>query len=171
MSKIEYHDADPASINGTIREKNRDEDIILRDLKFLFDPEKYHYESKKTASSFNNNYYYIEYESIGDKDKILTIKEYLYVITPSLSNVINNHKTKYEWKIYLTILINFISSKYSDETSIMHATSDNIEFMMGSETDEIIEELLKSPLERYQELLEESVKGSESIFDSVIVLY
>ena len=45
------------------------------------------------------------------------------------------------------------------------------EFMMGSETDEIIEELLKSPLERYQELLEESVKGSEFIFDSVIVLY
>ena len=53
----------------------------------------------------------------------------------------------------------------------MHATSDNIEFMMGSETDEIIEELLKSPLERYQELLGESVKGSEFIFDSVIVLY
>ena len=41
--------------------------------------------------------------------------------------------------------INFISSKKdSDETCVMHAKSDTIEIMMGSETDEIIEELLKS---------------------------
>ena len=36
--------------------------------------------------------------------------------------------------------INFISSKkYSDETRTMHTKSNNIEIMMGSETDEIIE--------------------------------
>ena len=39
--------------------------------------------------------------------------------------------------------------------------------MMGSETDEIIEKLFESLLQRYQEGLEESVKGSEFIFDSV----
>ena len=43
--------------------------------------------------------------------------------------------------------------------------------MMGSETGEIIEELFKSLLQRYQEGLEESVKESEFIFDSVDVLY
>ena len=53
----------------------------------------------------------------------------------------------------------------------MHAKSDNIEIMMGSETDEIIEERFKSLLQRYQEGLEESIKGSEFIFDSVDVLY
>ena len=32
-----------------IREKNRDEDKILRDLDFIFDPEKDHYEPKKNC--------------------------------------------------------------------------------------------------------------------------
>ena len=43
--------------------------------------------------------------------------------------------------------------------------------MMGSETDEIIEELFESLLQRSQEGLEESMKGSEFIFDSVDILY
>ena len=43
--------------------------------------------------------------------------------------------------------------------------------MMGSETDEIIKELFKFVLQRCQEGLEESMKGSEFIFDSVDVLY
>ena len=38
---------------------------------------------------------------------------------------------------------------------------------MGDETDEIIEELFKSLLQRYQEGLEESMRGSEFAFDSV----
>ena len=67
--------------------------------------------------------------------------------------------------------INFISSKDSDETRSMHTKSDNVEIMMGSGTDEIIEELFKSLLQRYQEGLEESMRGSEFIFDSVDALY
>ena len=39
--------------------------------------------------------------------------------------------------------------------------------MMGDETDEIIKELFQSLLQRYQEGLEESMKGSEFVFDSV----
>ena len=38
------------------------------------------------------------------------------------------------------MLINFISSKDSDETRSMHTKNNNIEIMMGSETDDIIEE-------------------------------
>ena len=53
----------------------------------------------------------------------------------------------------------------------MHIKSDNIEIMMGSETDEIIEELFESLLKRYQEGLEESMRGSEFVFDSVDALY
>ena len=50
--------------------------------------------------------------------------------------------------------INFISSKDSDEARTMHAKLDNIEIMTGSETDEVIEKLYKSLLQRYQEGLE-----------------
>ena len=43
--------------------------------------------------------------------------------------------------------------------------------VMASETDEIIEKLFKSLLQRYQEGLEESMDGSHFIFDSVDALY
>ena len=67
--------------------------------------------------------------------------------------------------------INFISSKDSDETRNMHTKSDNIEIMMGSETDDIIDELFNFFLQKYQEGLEESMRRSEFIFDSVDLLY
>ena len=67
--------------------------------------------------------------------------------------------------------INFISSKDSDETRTMHTKSNNVEIMIGSETNEIIMELFKSFLQKYQEGLEESMRGSEFVYDSVDVLY
>ena len=42
---------------------------------------------------------------------------------------------------------------------------------MGSETDDIIKELFKSLLQKYQKGLKESMRGSEFIFDSVNLLY
>ena len=66
--------------------------------------------------------------------------------------------------------INFISSKDSDETRNMHTKSDKIEIMMGSETDDITDELFESLLQKYQEGLEESMRGSEFIRDSVDLL-
>ena len=61
------------------------------------------------------------------------------MIRPYLIDIINDHKTQGEWKIQLTIAINLISSKDSDETRIMRSKSDYIEIMMASETDETIE--------------------------------
>ena len=61
------------------------------------------------------------------------------MIRPYLSDIINNHKTKVEQKIQLTMAINFFSSKNSEETRTINTKSDNIELMMGSETDETIE--------------------------------
>ena len=43
--------------------------------------------------------------------------------------------------------------------------------MMGSEADEIIEELFDSLLQRYKKGLEVKIRGSEFIFDSVDSLY
>ena len=59
----------------------------------------------------------------------------------------------------------------SDETRTMRTKNDNIDVTMGSETDEIIKELFKSYLQRYKEALEESMRGSEFVFDSVDALY
>ena len=67
--------------------------------------------------------------------------------------------------------INFISSKDSDETQTMHTKSNNAEIMVGSETNEIIKDLFESFLQKYQEGLEESMRGSEFVYDSVDVLY
>ena len=67
--------------------------------------------------------------------------------------------------------INFISSNGSDETRNMHTKSDNIEIMMGSETDEIIDELFETILQNHQKDLKESMRGSNFTFDSVDLLY
>ena len=67
--------------------------------------------------------------------------------------------------------INFISSKDSDETRTLLAKSNNAEILMGSETNEIIKELFKYFLQIYQEGLEESMRGSEFIFDNYDSLY
>ena len=110
------------------------------------------------------------------------------MIKPYLNDLINNHKTpglvrchsgdkswqeetSNEWKIQLTMSINFISSKDSGETQTMHTKSNNVEIMIGSETNEIIMELFKSFFQKYQEGLEESIRGSEFVYDSVDVLY
>ena len=44
-----------------------------------------------TKGAFNNNY--IQYESKGDNGKNLSIKKYLNIIKPYLSDIINDHKT------------------------------------------------------------------------------
>ena len=67
--------------------------------------------------------------------------------------------------------INYISSKDSDETRTMHTKGNNVEIKICSETDEIIEDLLEYFLQKYQEGLQESMRGSEFVYDSVNLLY
>ena len=55
--------------------------------------------------------------------------------------MINDYKARGEWKIQLTMRINFISLKGSKETRTMYTKSRNIEIMMGNGTDDIIKEL------------------------------
>ena len=65
--------------------------------------------------------------------------------------MINDHKAQFgELKIQLSVSIKFISSKDFNETLIMHTWSDNIEIMMGTETDDIIDKRFKSLLQEYQ---------------------
>ena len=111
---------------------------------------------------------YIQYQSNGDKDKKLSIKEYLNMIKPYISKIINYQKD--ERKIQLTMKINFISSTNSEKTRSMNTVCDSVEFMLGCETDEIIEKRFESLLQRYQEGLERVMRGSEFIYDGVELL-
>ena len=77
----------------------------------------------KTKRAFNDNS--IEYENKGDKDKNLWRKEHLDLIRPYLSDMINDHQTRTESKIQLTMEINFICSKDSEESRTMHTKSHN----------------------------------------------
>ena len=67
--------------------------------------------------------------------------------------------------------INFISSLDTGETRTTDSKSDNVKILMGSETDDIINELFKYFLQRYQEKLEEKTRGSKFVFESVDLLY
>ena len=87
------------------------------------------------------------------------------------NNEVIDYETKYgEWKIQLTMSINFISSKDSAKTRNMHTKSDNIETMMGSETDDVIDEIFESLLQKYQKALEELIRENEFISDSLDLL-
>ena len=91
------------------------------------------------------------------------------MIRPYLRDLINNHKTPMktdkvinnesqsgEWKIQLVILNRRISSKDFEETRSIYSASNNIEIFMGSDTEEIIDKLFDTILQRFQEAKETS---------------
>ena len=72
----------------------------------------------------------------------------------------------------LTIEVNFKSLKPgSDETRIMYTRSDNIEIIFGDDNDDVIEQLFESLLKKYEENLQNKMRGSEFEFDGVNFLY
>ena len=103
------------------------------------------------------------------------------MIQPYLRDMISNHKPPLEgafdnnlhgeWKIQLTMQINFVSSLKPGEIRTMDSKSKNIEILMGSKTDYIINELFESFSQKYQEGLEEKMKDSKFAFERVDLLY
>ena len=135
---------------------------------FKLSIDKDHYKPVLVKRGYNNNY--IQYESKGDK--ILTLKKYLALIEQYLRKLINYYKNKGEWKLQLIAEISFISLKPgSDELRVMHIRSNNEEFMNDSDTDEIIKGLFESFLQKYEENLQERMKGSDFEFDGIDFLY
>ena len=62
----------------------------------------------------------IEYESIGGKNRNLSLDEYLNKIETYLRNIMINLQNSDIWKIQLTIAINFISSRDTEEERVLH---------------------------------------------------
>ena len=130
--------------------------------------EEDYYKPTKVKSAFDGSY--VLYESKGDKDARLSTDEYFDIIRPYLKNMIDNHKSKGEWKIQLTMRIIFVSFTDANETREMHTKSDNIAVIRGVETEDIINELFNTFRKKYQEQLDIKMKGSSYTFQHVDLL-
>ena len=68
----------------------------IREVKKLYDKiDENYYKAVKNKGAFNDNY--IEYESRRDKDKNLSLQEYLDLVRPYLRDMINNHEIRLLW--------------------------------------------------------------------------
>ena len=146
------------------------QDNITYELDYLFhevDEEDY-YKPTEVKSAFEGSY--VLYESRGDKDAKLALSEYFDKIKPCLNNMIDDCKSKGEWKIQIVMRILFLSFIYKNETQVMHSKSDNVEIMNGTDTSDAINKLINSFMKRYQGGLETKMKGSSYIFESIDLL-
>ena len=129
--------------------------------------EEDYYKPTEVKSAFDGNY--VLYERRGDKDNMLAIYEYFDKIKPYLKDMIDDYKSKGEWKIQITMRIIFISFIDKNETQVMHTKSNNVEIMNGTGSD-AINKLINSFTKRYQEGLETKLKGSSYIFECIDLL-
>ena len=144
---------------------NTNDDFIenIRDLFSILD-----YEPVLIKSGFDNNC--LEYMSNGNNS--LSFNEYLELIKPYLYDLINVYKAKGEWKLQLSAEISFVSQKPdSNEIRIMFTRSTPEEIIIGSETEEVAENLIMSILQKYQDNLQSKMKGSDFIFNGINYLY
>ena len=68
---------------------------------------------------------------------VIEIKPY-QSIKSYMKDIMNNLKKFDTCKSQLTIAINFISSKDTDEERVMHSKSDNIEIIIHNKADEVM---------------------------------
>ena len=108
------------------------------------------------------------------------------MIKPYLRDLINNHKPimesnnkenneeddRAEWKIQLVTQNNFISDKDFKDTRTIYSASKPAEIFMSSDTNENIDKLFNTILERIQQAIETSnERGSGFTHESVALLY
>ena len=133
---------------------------ILGDIRNTFEHDESYYKPVREGNFWRT-----------DRNKALSVEEYLNEIKPYLKNIIIDLTKSDRWRIQLTLTFNFISSKDdNDEERVMHSKRDNIEIMISDEGDEVIKKLFDSLKNRYQNDLQ-SMRGSEFVFTYVQVLY
>ena len=148
---------------------NDDEYGKIGSIRTLFkEIDRDYYKRIRTDDGFagrKNNY--IEYKSKGDRYENLSPKKYLNMIKPYLRDLINNHKPTIEsdneenneendssgWKIQLVIQNYFISDKNLEDTQTIHSASKPIEIFMDSDTENTIDTLFNTVLERIQNVM------------------
>ena len=142
-----------------------------------------YYKPTKTDDGFaerKNNY--IEYKSKGDRYENLSPREYLNMIKPYLRDLINNHKPtdqsnnekndRAEWIIQLVMQNNFISHKDFEDTRTINSASESVEIFMCSDTNDVIDRIFNTILERIRKAVEISnERGSGFSHEGVALLY
>ena len=142
---------------------------------------------------------YMEYTSNGDRYENLLPEEYLNLMRPYLTDLINKHITtmelnnnnnsdnnnnnnnnndnnnnntdRGEWKIQLTMINSCISTKSFKDKHTIYLKSEQVEIYMGSDTENVIDTLFNTLLQNFQCAQETSnERRSEFIPDSVEIL-
>ena len=152
-------------LDKKINNNNTNDNFIenIRDLFSILD-----YEPLLIKTGFDNNY--LEYMS--NRNNSLSFNEYLELIKPYLYDLINVYKAKGAWKLQLSAEISFVSQKPdSNEIRIMYTRSTPEEIIIGYETEEVAEKLIIQLLQKYQDNLQNKMKGSDFIFSGVNYLY
>ena len=157
-------------LNNDFKKLQKYQDNITYGLDYLFNQLNVEddYKPTEVKSAFDGSY--MLYESRGDKDAKLALYEYFDKIKPYLKDMIDDCKSKGEWKIQIKMRIIFISFIDKTETQVMHTKSDNVEIMNGTDTSDAINKLIDFFMERYQEGLETKMKGSSYIFERIDLL-
>ena len=119
--------------------------------------------------------------SRGDRYKSLSSKEYLDMIRPYLRDLIDGHKPatelnnndeRGEWKIQLAMQNKCISTKNFEDTCDVYSASKPVEIFMGVDTDDAIDRLFDTLLQRFQKATETSnANGSGFTHENVALLY
>ena len=199
IDSVDYDDLDNYDYNSDFSDEDEYRKIgSIRTLFREFDRD--YYKPIRTDSGFvvrNDNY--MEYTSKGDRYENLSPKEYLNMIKPYLRDLINEHiptmelnnnnntdnnndnnnntdnynnNNRAEWKIQLTMQNSCISTRNFEETRTIFTKSEPVEIFMGVNTNDVIDRLFNTLLQRFQYAQETSYyRESESIPDNVELLY
>ena len=199
IDSVDYDDLDNYDYNSDFSDEDEYRKIgSIRTLFREFDRD--YYKPIRTDSGFvvrNDNY--MEYTSKGDRYENLSPKEYLNMIKPYLRDLINEHiptmelnnnnntdnnndnnnntdnynnNNRAEWKIQLTMQNSCISTRNFEETRTIFTKSEPVEIFMGVNTNDVIDRLFNTLLQRFQHAQETSnYRESESIPDNVELLY
>ena len=108
------------------------------------------------------------------------------MIKPYLKDLINDHipvmelgneednsdTVRGEWKVQLVMQNNCISTKDFEETRTIYSASKSVEILMDSHTDDVIDRLFDTTLQKFQQAIEISnERGGEFTHESVVLLY
>ena len=196
IDSVDYDDLDNYDYNYDFADDDECRKIgSIRTLFKEFDRD--YYKPIRTDNGFagrNNNY--IEYTSRGDRHENLSSEEYLKMIRPYLRDLIDDHKPttesnnednnnnnnindsdrdsdrdndsdRAEWKMKN----NCISTKSFEETCTIYTKSEPTEIFMGSNTNDVIDRLFNTLLQRFQQAIKTSIEGSIFTHESVRLLY
>ena len=135
----------------------------IDDIEYIFGDIDNYYEPVLTSLLFGGGYQ--RYHFRGDKLHNMSVKSYFEKIMPCLRMLIDENKV-YEQKIQLDM--GFIMIHISDKRRITHfSRSDNVICMPSSNTNEILEQLLTSLHNKFQDDLVLSQENSSFVYESV----